>query len=240
MTGERSDLYAVLGLTPQATQQQVRHAYRTLLRQNHPDTRPLSAPAEHAASHTTLQQAIAAYTARETRPAGPATTSAPPSRRPPEARFARRGSSRWAIRNSRQSRPGQCAGTAAADQSRVGSASARAKGVAMTIKRHRDQPARARPRQTCAPPCTDCSFPRDRTTSSPHSWSAAPRPGCYGVRAASRGSGCISGSTRCAPTWLRVRWLADGRSHASSRPRIPGPPSPAPHYPSGIAQASAG
>ncbi len=62
MTGDRSDPYAVLGLTPQATQEQVRHAYRTLLRQNHPDTRPLSDPAEHAASSTTLQQAIAAYT----------------------------------------------------------------------------------------------------------------------------------------------------------------------------------
>ena len=62
MTGERSDPYAVLGLTPQATQEQVRHAYRTLLRQNHPDTRPLSDPAEHAASSTSLQQAIAAYT----------------------------------------------------------------------------------------------------------------------------------------------------------------------------------
>jgi len=62
MTGDRSDPYAVLGLTPQATQEQVRHAYRTLLRQNHPDTRPLSDPAEHAASSTSLQQAIAAYT----------------------------------------------------------------------------------------------------------------------------------------------------------------------------------
>ena len=62
MTGDRSDPYAVLGLTPQATQEQVRHAYRTLLRQNHPDTRPLSDPADDAASSTTLQQAIAAYT----------------------------------------------------------------------------------------------------------------------------------------------------------------------------------
>ena len=62
MADERSDLYAVLGLTPQATQQQVRHAYRTLLRHSHPDTRPLSDPADDAASTTTLQQTIAAYT----------------------------------------------------------------------------------------------------------------------------------------------------------------------------------
>jgi curved DNA-binding protein CbpA len=61
MAGEWSDPYAVLGLTPQATQQQVRRAYRTLLRQSHPDTRPLSDPADDAAS-TTLQQALDAYT----------------------------------------------------------------------------------------------------------------------------------------------------------------------------------
>ncbi len=87
MTGERSDLYAVLGLTPRATQEQVRHAYRTLLRQNHPDTRPLSDPVDDAASSTTLQQAFAAYTvlgdparrARYDRPvtAQQATTSTP-------------------------------------------------------------------------------------------------------------------------------------------------------------------
>jgi len=62
MTGDFSDPYAVLGLTPQATQAQVRRAYRTLLRQNHPDTRPLSDPADDADSSTTLQRAIAAYT----------------------------------------------------------------------------------------------------------------------------------------------------------------------------------
>ena len=62
MTGDHSDAYAALGLTPQATHEQVRHAYRALLRQNHPDTRPLGDPADNAASSTTLQQAIAAYT----------------------------------------------------------------------------------------------------------------------------------------------------------------------------------
>ena len=128
MTGDRSDPYAALGLTPQATQQQVRHAYRTLLRQNHPDTRPLGDAAELAASSTTLQQAIAAYTvlgdpARRARYDHPVTPSPPP----PQPRFAQRGSTRWTIRISRQSRPGQCAGTAAPDQSRPGSATARAK-----------------------------------------------------------------------------------------------------------------
>ena len=85
MTGDRRDLYAVLGLTPQATQEQVRHAYRTLLRQNHPDTRPLGDAAELAASSTTLQQAIAAYTvlgdparrARYDHPVTPQPTTAP-------------------------------------------------------------------------------------------------------------------------------------------------------------------
>ena len=62
MTGDRSDPYAVLGLTAEATQEQVRHAYRALLRQNHPDTRPLSDPVDAATTSTTLQQAIAAYT----------------------------------------------------------------------------------------------------------------------------------------------------------------------------------
>lgn len=56
-----NDPYAVLGLTPQATQGQIRRAYRALLRQNHPDTRPSSGPADNTASSSTLQQVIAAY-----------------------------------------------------------------------------------------------------------------------------------------------------------------------------------
>ena len=62
MTVEPTDLYAVLGLTPQATQAEIRRAYRTLMRQNHPDTRPLDSPADTASATTALQQAIAAYT----------------------------------------------------------------------------------------------------------------------------------------------------------------------------------
>jgi curved DNA-binding protein CbpA len=63
MTGDRSDPYAVLGLPPTATREQVRRAYRTLLRQNHPDTRPHGDATDNATSNTTLQQAIAAYAA---------------------------------------------------------------------------------------------------------------------------------------------------------------------------------
>jgi curved DNA-binding protein CbpA len=62
MSPDPTDLYDVLGLTPQATQEQIRRAYRTLMRQNHPDTHPQSDPAANAASNTTLQQVIAAYT----------------------------------------------------------------------------------------------------------------------------------------------------------------------------------
>jgi DnaJ-class molecular chaperone len=61
MTAERTDLYAVLGLPPEATQEQIRRAYHTLLRQNHPDSRPLGDPADSAASDTTTRQAIYAY-----------------------------------------------------------------------------------------------------------------------------------------------------------------------------------
>jgi curved DNA-binding protein CbpA len=61
MTTDRSDLYAVLGLTSRATQAEIRRGYRKLLRQHHPDTRPIGGPAASAVSDTTLQQAISAY-----------------------------------------------------------------------------------------------------------------------------------------------------------------------------------
>jgi curved DNA-binding protein CbpA len=61
MTADRSDLYADLGLTSRATQEQIRRAYRTLVRQNHPDTRPSGEPVDSAVSDTTLEQAISAY-----------------------------------------------------------------------------------------------------------------------------------------------------------------------------------
>ena len=59
---DRTDLYAVLGLTSQATQEQIRRAYRTLMRQYHPDTRPHSDTEADSASNTTLQQVVGAYT----------------------------------------------------------------------------------------------------------------------------------------------------------------------------------
>ena len=61
MTGDRSDLYAVLGLTSQATEEEIRRASRTLMRQHHPDTRAPGA-SDDASSNTRLQQAISAYT----------------------------------------------------------------------------------------------------------------------------------------------------------------------------------
>lgn len=61
MTVDPADPYAVLGLTPKATQGQIRRAYLTLLRRHHPDTRVRGNPDDNAASDRTLQQVIAAY-----------------------------------------------------------------------------------------------------------------------------------------------------------------------------------
>ena len=62
MTGDGSDLYAVLGITSQATQEEIRRAYRNLLRHNHPDTRLPGGPSDDTTSSNTLQQALLAYT----------------------------------------------------------------------------------------------------------------------------------------------------------------------------------
>jgi DnaJ-class molecular chaperone len=62
MTGERRDLYAALGLTSKATQEEVRRAYLALVRQNHPDTRPCGDPFDDTASDIALEQALSAYT----------------------------------------------------------------------------------------------------------------------------------------------------------------------------------
>ncbi|MFW5470696.1 J domain-containing protein [Knoellia sp. CPCC 206435] len=62
MTSEASDLYRVLGVTPGATQAEVRRAYLSLMRQNHPDTRPSSDPSGPGVSDAALQEALAAYT----------------------------------------------------------------------------------------------------------------------------------------------------------------------------------
>jgi DnaJ-class molecular chaperone len=61
MSDERTDLYAVLGLDESATQAQIRHAFRGLLRRHHPDTRVLPDSAQAKFSDAALQHALAAY-----------------------------------------------------------------------------------------------------------------------------------------------------------------------------------
>jgi curved DNA-binding protein CbpA len=46
VSARRRDLYAILGLTPEATAAEITHAYRALVRRHHPDTRDAS---EHPA-----------------------------------------------------------------------------------------------------------------------------------------------------------------------------------------------
>jgi curved DNA-binding protein CbpA len=61
MTTEPTDLYAILGLNRHATQAQISHAYRTLLRRYHPDTRTPGDPSQDAVSDAALQQVLTAY-----------------------------------------------------------------------------------------------------------------------------------------------------------------------------------
>ena len=61
MKHEQIDLYAVLGLTPQATQAQLRHAYRALLRQHHPDTRAAEQDQSGASTDAALPNVLTAY-----------------------------------------------------------------------------------------------------------------------------------------------------------------------------------
>jgi curved DNA-binding protein CbpA len=64
MRTTRADLYAVLGLTPDATPAQIRHAYRAMLRQHHPDTRGAGpGPAADAAdlADQAVQPVLTAY-----------------------------------------------------------------------------------------------------------------------------------------------------------------------------------
>jgi len=61
MTIERPDLYAILGVAPSASQAEISHAYRALLRQHHPDTRtPIDEP-QDAVADQALQHVLAAY-----------------------------------------------------------------------------------------------------------------------------------------------------------------------------------
>lgn len=56
------DLYAVLGLTRDATSAEISHAYRLLLRRYHPDTRMPGSQSQNAAADAALQQVLTAYT----------------------------------------------------------------------------------------------------------------------------------------------------------------------------------
>ena len=62
MTSERPDLYAILDVSPHATQDEISHAYRSLLRRHHPDTRAPSDESQSALSDAALEQVLAAYT----------------------------------------------------------------------------------------------------------------------------------------------------------------------------------
>lgn len=61
MSTKRSDLYAVLGVSPSATQAEISRAYRALLRRHHPDTRPQDDESQGDASDEALNQILAAY-----------------------------------------------------------------------------------------------------------------------------------------------------------------------------------
>ncbi|WP_406833041.1 J domain-containing protein [Pedococcus sp. KACC 23699] len=53
------DPYAVLGVSPQATQTEIRRAYRAMVRRSHPDTSPQSG--RGPSTGPTLQELMAAY-----------------------------------------------------------------------------------------------------------------------------------------------------------------------------------
>ena len=57
-----SDPYAELGVPRDATQAEITHAFRRLLRLHHPDTRPLDGMSDED-SASTLRRVIAAYAA---------------------------------------------------------------------------------------------------------------------------------------------------------------------------------
>jgi curved DNA-binding protein CbpA len=61
MTTEGTDLYAALGLRPRATDEQIRRAYRAMMRHHHPDTRPAADGDGRLRSDRALEAAMAAY-----------------------------------------------------------------------------------------------------------------------------------------------------------------------------------
>ena len=62
MTSERPDPYAILEVSPHATQDEISHAYRAQLRRHHPDTRSPADESQDAGSDAALEQVLAAYT----------------------------------------------------------------------------------------------------------------------------------------------------------------------------------
>jgi hypothetical protein len=95
-----SDPYAELGVPRDATQAQITHAFRRLLRRYHPDTRGASDTASTADSDSALQRLLAAYSALREAPATPGPrpeTTAPPvvSRPRGEEAPIRAGPIRW-------------------------------------------------------------------------------------------------------------------------------------------------
>ena len=61
MTSKRPDFYAILEVSPQATQAEIGHAYRSLLRRHHPDTRAPVDESHSDSSDAALQLILAAY-----------------------------------------------------------------------------------------------------------------------------------------------------------------------------------
>lgn len=110
MTVPRPDFYAALGVAPDATAEEITHAYRRLVRQYHPDTR--EGRAGETASNAALAQVIAAYAvlrdperraeydrrrraAQRPRPAQPTRWVPPRSGAPPAEPPIRAGPVRW-------------------------------------------------------------------------------------------------------------------------------------------------
>ncbi len=61
MNAEPGDLYSVLGVPADASQDQIDHAFRVLLRRHHPDTRQPGDASQQVLSDTALQDVFAAY-----------------------------------------------------------------------------------------------------------------------------------------------------------------------------------
>jgi DnaJ-class molecular chaperone len=61
-SASQHDHYTILGVDPDATDAQITHAYRVLLRRHHPDTRDATNGDDAATEDTRLQHVLAAYT----------------------------------------------------------------------------------------------------------------------------------------------------------------------------------